>query len=385
MRLRRLLWLGAALAAASPAAAQSVTSREFGRLSDGRKVHEYLLDSGTGMRVRLLDYGGIIRAVEVPDQRGHNANVALSLASLADHEKRPNFSAIIGRYANRLSGGGVAIDGVFYKLATNERGVISHGGAGGFGQKLWQAVPVRISGRAAVMLRLTSPAGDNGFPGTLLTEVTFSVGRDHTLRLDYRATTDAPTVVNLTHHAFFNLAGAGTGSIDRHWIRVLADRFMVRDPSGLPTGEIRTVAGSALDLRHLTEIGPRLRASDPQVVTARGFDHNFEVRTQRSKGGKLPLVACLYDPGSGRAMLVRTDQPGIQLYSANGFDGTLKGDASLSLRQGDGIAFETQHPADSPRHRNFPTTLLRPGQVFTTSTSFTFIAAKPHSRIVPGC
>jgi len=375
------------LAAAVPVAAQSVTSREFGHLADGRAVHEYQLDSGTGMRVRLLDYGGIIRAIEVPDRAGHLANVVLGFDSLANIEKRPYFSSLIGRYANRLSDGGVTIDGVFHKLATNDKGVISHGGTGGFGAQLWQATPISMPGRAAVRLHLVSAAGENGFPGTLTTDVTFSVSRDRTLRLDYRATTDAPTVVNFTHHAYFNLEGAGSGSADRQWIRILADRYTVLDPNRLPTGEIRPVAGTPFDLSHWTQIGERVRSSDPQMVAAHGFDHNFVLR---GGSGPLPLAACASDPLSGRAMLVRTDQPGVQLYTANSLDGSLKGESGRMLRQGDGFALETQHFADSPRHPNFPSTVLRPGEVFATSTSFSFVAAKPQLSPggppdVPGC
>lgn len=367
--------LAAALAASAPAAGQTVSVRTFGHLADGREVHEYLLDGGAGLRVRLLDYAGIIRAIEMADRRGRRANVALSLDSLAAHEKRPNFSAIIGRYANRLSGGGVTIDSVFHPLAVNTKGMISHGGTGGFGARLWQGTPVTMPGRAAVRLRLVSPAGENGFPGTLDTRVTFSVGRDNTLRLDYRATTDAPTVVNLTHHLYLNLAGADSGGIDRQRIRILADRFTPIDADRVPTGALQPVDGTPLDLRNWAEIGARMRSFDPQIAGARGFDHNFVLRPYAGAG--LPVAACAYDPASGRAVIVRTDQPGVQLYTANGFDGTLRGSAGRMLRQGDGFALETQHFADSPRHPNFPSTVLRPGETFATSTSFTFVAAKP--------
>lgn len=356
--------------------AQTVSSREFGHLADGRAVHEFQLDSGNGLRVRLLDYGGIIRAIEVPDRDGHVDNVALSLDQLASYEKRPNFGAIIGRYVNRLSGGGFSVGGVFHKLAANERGIISHGGPDGFGAQLWEAIVVPMPGRAAVMLHLVSPAGENGFPGTLDTRVTFSVGRDRTLRLDYRATTDAATVVNLSHHVFFNLAGADSGSVDRQWIRIFADRFTPLDGQRLPTGEIRKVDGTSFDLRNWVEIGAQMRAPEPQIVASHGFDHNFVLRPEVADGKA--VAACAYDPSSGRALLVRTDQPGLQLYTANGFDGTLRGGAGQMLRQGDGFALETQHFADAPRHPNFPSTELLPGQIYMTSTSFTF--AIPRAR-----
>jgi aldose 1-epimerase len=228
-----------------------------------------------------------------------------------------------------------------------------------------------------VRLRLVSPAGQNGFPGTLDTRVTFSVGRDGTLRLDYRATTDAATVLNLTHHLYLNLAGAGSGSIDPQWIRILADRYTSLDADRLPTGVVAPVADTPFDLRAWTRIGPRLRSSDSQIASARGFDHNFVLRAGTGVG--LGVAACAYDPASGRVLIVRTDQPGVQFYTANGFDGALRGEGGRMLRQGDGFALETQHFADSPRHANFPSTVLRPGQTFASSTSFAFTAAMPGS------
>jgi aldose 1-epimerase len=342
----RFAFLAALLLAAAPAAAQRVTVSEFGRLADGRAVHEYLLDGGTGLRVRVLDYGGIIRSIEAPDAAGHVADVALSLKDLAAIEKRGDFSAVIGRYANRLSGGGVMIDGVFYKLAAGPTGVISHGGEGNFAEQLWQARTVAMPGRAAVRLHLVDAAGRNGFPGTVTADVTISAGRDRSLRLDYRATTDAPTVINLTHHAYFNLAGAGSGAIDAQWIRVFADRYTPLDTKRLPTGAIDPVGGTALDLRRWAAIGPRIHSADPQVAMAHGFDHNWVLNSDR---GKPPLAACMYDPRSGRAMIVRTDQPGVQIYSANGFDGSLTGGDGKPIVRNAGMAFETQHFADSPR------------------------------------
>lgn len=360
---------------ALPATAQTVSVHEFGHLADGRTVHEFTMDSGNGLRVRLLDYGGIVRAIETPDSAGHSDNIALSLATLADHERRPNFGAIIGRYVNRLSGGGLTIDGVFHPLAVNAKGIITHGGTAGFGAQLWTGERIPMPDRAAVRLRLVSPSGQNGFPGTLDTRVTFSVGRDQTLRIDYRATTDAPTVLNLTHHAFFNLAGAASGSADRHWIRVFADRFTPLDVNRVPTGVLQPVNGTPFDLRDWAELGARERSPDPQMVAGHGFDTNFVL--SRKPGAGLPLAACVYDPATGRALVLRTDQPGVQLYSGNGFDGSLAGASGHMLRQGDGFALETQHFADSPRHPNFPSTLLRPGAAFATSTSFTFVAAPP--------
>lgn len=368
----------AMLVPGASAQAQSVSVRDYGALSDGRMVHEYTLSSGDGMVVRVLDYGGIVTAILVPDREGRRDNVVLALPDIAAIEARPNFSAIIGRYAGRLSGGGVTIDGKFHPLDTNAAGIITHGGKGGFGAQLWQARETPMPKRAAVTLSLVSPDGDNGFPGATTTQVTFSVGRDHVLRLDYRATTTAPTVVNLTHHAFFNLAGAGKEGVDRQWIRVAASRYTPLGEHSLPTGEIAAVDDTPLDLRGWTRLGEAMRSPWPEIADKRGLDHNWVLDQKGGDVSDAAPQACLYDPGSGRMLEVRTDEPGIQLYTANGFDGTREAvDADgqrFFLRQGDGIALETQHFPDSPAHPDFPTTMLRPGEAMTSTTSFRFSA-----------
>lgn len=358
----------------APLAAQTVSVEPAGHLADGRLVQAFVLRSGNGLTARILSYGGIITDIRVPDRSGRSDNIVLSLADLGGYEKRANFSAIIGRYANRISGGGVTIDGRFHKLSTNAQGVISHGGPGGLSAQLWQARPFTGNGRAGVRLSYTSPDGSNGFPGKLATGVTYSVGADNTLRIDYRARSDKDTVVNLTNHAFFNLAGAGSGGTDGQWIRIFADRFTPVDARHLPTGEIASVAGTAFDLRHWANIGTRVRSADPQLRASHGFDHNFVLRPSRAA---LPVAACAYDPASGRALVVATSQPGLQFYTANGFDGSLLGGAGKMLRQGDGYALETQHFPDSPRHANFPSTLLRAGATFTSRTEFRFRTIGP--------
>ncbi len=370
----------AMLALGAPAQAQSVSVRDYGALSDGRMVHEYPLSSGDGMDVRVLDYGGIVTAVLVPDRDGRRDNVVLALPDIAAIEARPNFSAIIGRYAGRLSGHGVTIDGKFHALDTNDAGIITHGGKGGFGAQLWQARETPMPRRAALTLTLVSPDGDNGFPGTMTTQVTFSVGRDHVLRLDYRATTTAPTVVNLTHHAFFNLAGAGEEGVDRQWIHVAASRYTPLGDHSLPTGAIATLDDMPLDLRGWTRLGAVMRSPWPGIVAMRGLDHYWVLDGWGGDGRSVAPQACLYDPGSGRLLAVRTSEPGMQLYTGNGFDGmreAMAGDGRrYFLRQGDGIALETQHFPDSPAHPQFPSTVLRPGAAMTSTTSFRFAALK---------
>lgn len=355
------------------AQAHGVTQREYGTLPDGRAVHEFTLDNGQGMQVSLLDFGGIVTRVLVPDRNGETDNVVLALPDLDAQLDRPNFGAIIGRYAGRISGGGVTIDGVFHPLDANAAGVTTHGGPGGangFGSRLWHAEAVPMADRSAVRLTLDSPDGDNGFPGRVKVQVVFSLGPDNDLRLDYRATSSAPTVINLTHHAFFNLAGAGSGTVDRHWLRLAARSYTAQDARNLPDGTLAPVADTPMDLRQWVMLGARMRSADAPVAAVRGFDHNFVL--DRDGGPAL----CAYDPDSGRMMVVHSDQPGLQLYTANGFDGTraaLRRDGSrFTLRQGDGFAVETQHFPDSPHHPGFPSTVLRPGDVFTSTTSFAF-------------
>src|SRR5690242_15276522 len=356
-----------AMACHTPATAQSVTAEPAGQLTDGRAVQAFVLTSKTGMTARILSYGGIITSIRVPDRKGHMANVVLSLATLGDYERRANFSAIIGRYANRISHGGITIDGKFVKLKANEHGIISHGGPGGLSAQLWRGKTFTSGSRAGVRLTDVSPDGTNGFPGRLTTQVTYSVGADNTLRIDYRATSDKDTVINLTNHAFFNLAGAGSGSTDGQWIRIFASHFTPVDDLHVPTGAIAPVAGTPFDLRRWARIGARVRANDPQLRVSHGFDHNFVL-----DGGKspLPIAACAYDPASGRELIVATTQPGIQFYTGNGFDGSLIGGSGYAIRQGDGYALETQHFPDSPNHLNFPSTILRAGEVFRSRTEF---------------
>ncbi|WP_260928863.1 aldose epimerase family protein [Novosphingobium sp. 9] len=355
---------------AGPALAQSVREEPAGQMADGRAVSAWVLTGGRQhpIRVRILSLGGIINALEVPDRHGRMTSVVLALPSIAAYEKRPNFSAVIGRYANRISHGGVTIDGQFHKLATNAAGVISHGGSGGLGAQLWQGEAVREPGSVGVRLTNVSPDGFNGFPGELTTTVTYTLGPDETLRIDYTATSTRDTVLNLTHHAFFNLEGAGSGSTDAQWLRAFADHYTPNDAHSLPTGEVLPVSG-ALDLRRWARIGERVRADDPQLRMAHGFDVNYVLN---GSDAALPVAACAYDPNSGRSLVVATDQPGLQVYTANGFDGSLQERSGAMLRQGDAFALETQHFPDSPNHPNFPSTLLRARQTFRSRTEFRF-------------
>jgi aldose 1-epimerase len=271
------------------------------------------------------------------------------------------FGGLVGRFANRLAGGRFRLDAKSYEVDVNAGRNCLHGGRTGFDKRLWRAEP---SGEDGLRLHLTSPNGDQGFPGRLDVEVTYCL-LESGVRIDYRARTDTATVINLTNHSYFNLAGESAGSVEEHTLVVDADKFTPVSGALIPTGEIAVVAGTPLDLRAETAIGARLRDAHPQMLAARGFDHNYVVR-----GTGLRRCARLADPASGRVLEVLTDQPGLQLYSGNSLDGSYVGTGGRTYRQGDGLALETQHFPDSPNHPDFPSTVLRPGQLFATSTTW---------------
>jgi aldose 1-epimerase len=347
----------------------------FGTLADGTEVDRYTLTNGK-LRVQIITYGGILQTIEAPDRRGRPANVTLGFDNLEDYvERNPYFGCITGRYANRIANGQFALDGETYQLPINNDPNSLHGGDIGFDKVVWDAEPlVPSSTKRAVGLRLThtSPDGDQGYPGTLEAEVTYTVTRDG-IQIDYRATTDAPTVVNLTNHAYFNLAGEGTGTIDDHRLRINADRYTPVDETLIPTGAIDPVTGTPMDFRRPTAIGERNRdGSFEQLVIGRGYDHNWVLNRHDDTFTKLELAARATDPSSGRVLSVLTTEPGLQFYAGNFLDGTLVGTSGQMYRMGDGFALETQHYPDSPNQPDFPSTVLRPGEVYETTTIFQF-------------
>ncbi len=367
---RILAWAALLFAAglSSPVLAAEATRAPYGVTAAGAPVEVFTLKNDHGMTVKVLSYGGIITQVDVPDRKGGINNVVLELADLKAYEARANFSSLLGRYANRISHGGFSIDGVRHDLPSSAEGVSSHGGATGFSTRLWTGAPFRRHGAAGVTLTYTAVDGEGGYPGTLKAAVTYTVTRKNTLRIDYRATTDKPTVINLSHHAYFNLAGGG--DVYDQTVQVLAQSYTPINARKLVTGEIAPVAGTALDLRHPVPLGERVTADDPQIRFANGFDHNFVV----DGGGRGRLVPAVRvaDPGSGRTLEVATTQPGVQLFTANSFNGTLKTPDGRGLEKGAGLAIETQHFADSPNNPSFPSTVLRPGQTFKQTTEFRF-------------
>lgn len=334
----------------------------YGNKRDGAAVHAYTLTNGQGLRATVLDMGGTITAIHPP---GQNRNMVLGLKDAQAYEASGWWNCLIGRYANRLQDG-FTLDGRHYPLAQNEHGVTLHGGRGqSWGTRIWDVV---TCDDAALTLRLLSPDGDQGFPGNLDVRVTFTVTPDNALRLDYHAIADAPTPVNLTNHTYFNLAGQGpvTGQL----LQLNAGHFTPTDDKQIPTGEIRSVDGTALDFREATAIGARVDSNEPQITLARGYDHN--VVLNKSAPGVLEWAARMQDPQSGHTMELLTTEPGMQVYSTNNVNGSQVNAAGEVIKPRAALALETQHFPDSPNKAAFPGTILRPGETFRSTTVLRF-------------
>ncbi|MDP4026717.1 aldose epimerase family protein [Methylobacterium sp. NEAU 140] len=341
----------------------------FGRTADGRIVRRHTLERGS-LRVQVIDLGAAITAIETPDRAGRRANVVLGLDSVGGYETlSPSFGAIVGRYANRIAGGRFSLDGHTYRLPTNDGPNTLHGGPENFVRRLWR---VEAVGADRLDLAYRSPDGEEGFPGNLDVHVAYSLPEDGVLRIDYAAWTDRPTVLNLTNHSYFNLAGEGSGSVLDHVVQLDADAFTPTDAAQVPTGEIRPVAGTPFDFRAPHALGVRIRTGDPQLAFAKGYDHNFVLR---GEAGRLRPAATCHDPASGRRLAVATTQPALQLYTGNNLDGTLIGPSGRIYRSGDAVCFETQGYPDAPNQPAFPAAVLRPGERFTARTEFRFSAA----------
>ncbi|MFF9404045.1 aldose epimerase family protein [Streptomyces anandii] len=364
---------GAAQAAPGSSGGRGRPVKElFGTLADGTKVHRWSLENG-GTRLKVLSYGGIVQSLELPDRRGRYANVSLGFARLEDYVKSsPYFGATIGRYGNRIAKGRFTLDGKAYQLSVNDGENSLHGGAKGFDKHVWDIEPFTRGSDVGLRMRYTSVDGEMGYPGTLRSTVTYTLDRHGDWRIDYEATTDKATVVNLTNHTYWNLAGEGSGTVEDHELTIAASRYTPTDAGLIPTGELAKVAGTPFDFRHAKTIGRDLRAGHPQQVTAKGFDHNWVL--DKGVTTRPEHIATLRDPRSGRTLRIATDQPGLQFYSGNFLDGTLVGTGGRAYRQGDAVALETQHFPDSPNHPKFPSTVLRPGQTYRTTTIHSFDA-----------
>jgi aldose 1-epimerase len=340
----------------------------YGTTDDGREVDIYTLANEAGMRADILTFGCVISRLEVPDRRGRIDNVVLGLDSLVGYALRsPHFGAIAGRYANRIAGGRFAIDGKTYQLDLNAAPNAMHGGRKGFHKVVWRG---EAGGGEQVILKYLSADGEESYPGNLAVEVRYSLSASNELRIDYEAATDKPTIVNLTNHSYFNLAGEGSGDVLDHLVTIEADHFTPEDVTQVPTGEIRPVAGTPFDFTTPHRVGERIRSSDEQMIIARGYDHNWVLREPEGEGPR--LAARAHEPATGRILEVLTDAPGLQLYAANSLNGALVGPSGRAYRQGDGLCFETQRFPDAPNHPNFPSAILRPGERFRSTTLFRF-------------
>lgn len=342
----------------------------FGTTKDGRAVVEYTLRNAAGAALKFIDYGGIVTEIAMPDRTGALANVTLGFANLADYEANaPFFGTLVGRFCNRIGGARFTLDGTEYRVTANEGANMLHGGNGptSFNRVVWN---VEVLSPTQARLTHVSPDGAEGFPGTLSVAVTYTLGDDNAWRIDYEATTDKPTVLNLTNHAYFNLAGDGAGSIERHVLQIAADAITAGDNAGIPSGELMPVAETPFDFREPTPIGARLRSPHPQMAGRAGYDHNYVLRMAPAP---LPAFAVrVSEPTSGRSLTIETTEPGVQFYSGNFLDGTLTGRAGRQIRQSDGFCLETQHFPDSPNQPAFPSTVLRPGETFRSTTIHRF-------------
>jgi aldose 1-epimerase len=344
----------------------------FGTMPDGRRVERFTLASPSGVSITVLSYGGVIQSIYMPDRRGVVADVALGYDTLDEYRAdRSYFGALIGRYANRIRGARFSLDGREYQLTANADGNQLHGGDRGFDKVVWSVEPFEAHGDPALRLEHVSPDGDEGYPGTVRVRVTYVLTHDGALDVDYLATTDAPTPINLTQHSYFNLAGAGVADILGHELELAASRFTPVDAALIPTGELRPVAGTPFDFSTPERIGARIDVPDEQLRLAGGYDHNFVI--DRAAASELVLAARLTDRESGRGVDVHTTQPGIQFYSGNFLDGSVRGKAGVPHRYRSGLALETQHFPDSPNHPAFPSTILRPGETFRSRTVYQLV------------
>lgn len=366
----RVAALVLALAMMTSGAVGQVTKQAFGKIENGAEIDVYILKSAD-LEAHIITYGGIVQTLKVPDKNGKAADVVLGFDSLDGYVKNnsPYFGAIIGRYANRIAGGKFTLDGKTFTLPLNEGADKQHpvntlhGGVAGFDKAVWKAKQIPNG----VELTHVSPDGDQGFPGRLTAVVRYTVeGKD--LKIEYSATTDKDTVVNLTNHSYFDLAGQGNGNILGNEVKINASQYTPVNENLIPTGEIASVAGTSFDFRKGTAVGARINDDNDQLKKGHGYDHNFVL----GNSGKFVEAAEVYEPTSGRVLQVLTDQPGVQFYTGNFLDGTIRGKGGVAYQQRSGLCLETQHFADSPHHPNFPTTELKPGQKFHTVTIFRF-------------
>ena len=361
------------LAEKSAEMAKPMEKKVFGTTADGKTADLYTLKNKNGMQVSITNFGATVVSIMVPDKAGKVADVALGYDDLAGYELNKNYlGVLVGRYGNRIAHGKFSIDGTEYTLAKNNGDNSLHGGIKGFNKAMWEAKDVSKGGEAAVEMKYVSKDGEEGYPGNLSVTVVYTLTNKNELKIDYSATTDKKTVVNLTNHTYFNLAGQGNGDILKQELMINADTFTPVDSGLIPTGELKKVEGTPFDFRKPTAIGARIDANDEQIKLGGGYDHNFVLNRKAATG--LSLAARVSDPASGRSMEVWTTEPGVQFYTGNFLDGSFKGKGGIAYQKRTAFCLETQHFPDSPNHPSFPTTLLKPGEKYHTTTVYKFEA-----------
>jgi len=342
----------------------------FGKTADGTPVELYTLTNANGLEAKITNYGGIVVSLLVPDRDGKPGDVVLGYETLEEYiENNPYFGTLVGRYGNRIARGKFTLEGIEYTLAQNDGENHLHGGPKGFDKVVWKADAVRSKKSVGLKLTYLSKDGEEGYPGNLSVTVVYTLTNDNELKIEYTAVTDKVTIVNLTHHGYFNLAGAGLGDILGHELMIKADRFTPVDKGLIPTGELRSVKGTPMDFTRAVAIGARIDQAAGQLVLGGGYDHNWVLN---NGDGSLALAAKVYEPTTGRVMEVYTTEPGIQFYSGNFLDGSITGKGGKVYEYRYGFCLETQHFPDSPNKPDFPSTVLKPGETYTTTTIYTF-------------
>ena len=349
--------------------------RLFGTTSDGQAVKLFTLKNKSGAELQVINFGAIVLSLKVPDRNGQLADVTLGCDQLSDYEsKTPYFGAVVGRYGNRIAKGQFMLEGQTYTLATNNGPNALHGGLKGFDKVVWQAQAVQASDGPAVEFSYLSKDGEEGYPGSLAVKMVYTLTDKNEFKIQYTATTDKPTVVNITHHSYFNLAGAGEGDILGHEMMINADRFTPVDATLIPTGELKPVQGTPMDFTKPMAIGARVNQDNEQLKFGGGYDHNWVINQQQA--GELTAAVRVVEPKSGRVLEVLTTEPGVQFYCGNVLDGTLTGKGGKVYKHRYGFCLEPQHFPDTPNHTNFPSCVLQPGQTYTQTTIYRFSTVK---------
>jgi len=376
MKKATILAAAIALACSGAAAAGDASKASFGKTPDGKDVTLVTLTNGKGMTVKVLSLGAALYAVEVPDRHGKSGDIVLGYPDLKGTFAKPQyFGDTVGRYANRIAKGRFTLDGKTYSVPVNDGPNSLHGGKVGFDKVVWTVDKVESGAKPSVTLSYVSPDGDQGYPGKVTTHATYSIGEGNELTIEYTATTDAPTIVNITNHAYWNLAGEGTGSVMDQQLMIAGDAYLPTDATAIPTGEVRSVAGTDFDFRKAKPIGRDVRdAKEQQIVFGRGYDHNWVI--SRKEAAQPREVARVTDPKSGRVLSLWSAQPGLQFYSGNFLDGTTSGKSGGIYRQGDAFALEPQLFPDTPNQPDFGSARLDPGKTYRNTMTYKFTVDK---------